>query len=88
MRCEQITKNFESTIADIQGKKNKEFNQLVSSLSADSQRLVDLELKVKKTENFDSRLEMINHSVNSVLKNIDDTRELQLFVERTVPLMT
>ena len=58
-----------------------------NSLQLDSQRITDVELRVRKVEILSNKIYAIDQSVKQTVLSLDDVRATLYYCERIVPLL-
>lgn len=73
---------------EFQKQKEKHFQELVESIKPDEARLQKLEIQNEHFKGYDQRIKQLSAQLTQVVHACDETKEMQLFVERTQPLLT
>ncbi len=60
---------------------------MLFSLKNEQERLSEMEIKIRIIETLKLKMDTMNASVNQLVVNMNETQEMQLFTERTLPLL-
>lgn len=72
---------------NLQKTQREEGEKLINSLQLDSQRITDVELRVRKVEILSNKIYAIDQSVKQTVLSLDDVRATLYYCERIVPLL-
>lgn len=61
--------------------------KLMDLMRVDSDKILDMELKVRRITGIESKISSINNSITQFMQTIDETRENSTFLERTLPFL-
>lgn len=87
VRNEAVLFNFNSIQESVQKLQKKEFDAVIQSLHYDTQRLTQMEAKVRQLEQLQLKLKTVDDSCTQLIKQVNEGRDAQLFCERILPLM-
>ena len=86
-RTDDLIAKLDTFKQNLQQSQREEGEKLINSLHLDSQRITDVELRVRKVEILSNKIYAIDQSVKQTVLSMDDVRATLYFCERILPLM-
>ena len=86
-RTDNLIAKLDTFKQNLQQSQREEGEKLINSLHLDSQRITDVELRVRKVEILSNKIYAIDQSVKQTVLSLDDVRATLYFCERILPLM-
>ena len=86
-RTDDLIAKLDTFKQNLQQSQREEGEKLINSLHLDSQRITDVELRVRKVEILSNKIYAIDQSVKQTVLSLDDVRATLYFCERILPLM-